>query len=82
MDQFVDNLLSPAIAAVAMAILTRTSIVLKHSLDKISPRYLKLVSRCSFSPFMVMFPQMLVVHFNTIFGFSVLTLISYSPALS
>ncbi|KAH3726232.1 hypothetical protein DPMN_052090 [Dreissena polymorpha] len=72
---------SLAIAAVAMAILIRTSVVLVPSLDRVA-LYFKLVTSSSFLPFMVMSAPMLFVLLTMIFDFSVLTFILYVPALS
>ncbi|KAH3870120.1 hypothetical protein DPMN_033302 [Dreissena polymorpha] len=51
MELLVYNLFSPAIAAVAMAILIRTSAVLVPSFDRVATKYLKeallLASLCS-----------------------------------
>ncbi|KAH3829749.1 hypothetical protein DPMN_102977 [Dreissena polymorpha] len=46
-----------------MAILIRTLAVLLPSLDRVKPKYLKLVTCSSFSPFMVMSVLVLVVLF-------------------
>ncbi|KAH3734580.1 hypothetical protein DPMN_041019 [Dreissena polymorpha] len=82
MELIVHNLFSLATAAVAMAILIRTSAVLIPFLDRIAPNYLKPVISSSFSLFMVMYALVLVVLFTIIFHFSVLTSIPYTLALS
>ncbi|KAH3833842.1 hypothetical protein DPMN_107158 [Dreissena polymorpha] len=76
MEMLVQNLFSLAIGAVGIAI--RTSAVLVPSLDRIAPRYLKLVTYSNFSSFMVMSVLVLVVLFTMIFDFSVLTSIPYT----
>ncbi|KAH3871037.1 hypothetical protein DPMN_034231 [Dreissena polymorpha] len=53
MELLVQNLVSLAIAAVAMANLIWTSAVLVPSFDRVEPKYLKLVTFYSFSQFMV-----------------------------
>ncbi|KAH3721482.1 hypothetical protein DPMN_064410 [Dreissena polymorpha] len=82
MKLLVHNLLSLAIAAVAMVILIRTSMALVPFLDRVAITYLKLITSSSFSPFMVMSVLLLVVLFTVIFDLSVLTSIPYVPALS
>ncbi|KAH3750731.1 hypothetical protein DPMN_185262 [Dreissena polymorpha] len=76
-----NNFLSIAIAAVAMAIIIRTSAVLVPYLERIAPNYLKLVTSFSFSPFIVMSALLFVMLFIMTFGFSVLTSIPYALAL-
>ncbi|KAH3778396.1 hypothetical protein DPMN_179853 [Dreissena polymorpha] len=44
MELLVCNLFSLAIPAVTIAILSRTSAVLKPSMDRVAPKYLKLVT--------------------------------------
>ncbi|KAH3725366.1 hypothetical protein DPMN_051199 [Dreissena polymorpha] len=50
MELLVHNLLSLAFAVVAMSILMRTSAVLVPSLDRVAPKYLKLVTSSGSSP--------------------------------
>ncbi|KAH3728111.1 hypothetical protein DPMN_054058 [Dreissena polymorpha] len=54
MEWLVNNLISLTNAAVAVAILIRTLAVLVQSLDRVAPKYLKLVTTSSFSPFIKM----------------------------
>ncbi|KAH3819300.1 hypothetical protein DPMN_121034 [Dreissena polymorpha] len=82
MELLVHNLLSRAIAAVAMTNCIQTSAELVPSLDRVASNYLKLVISSSFSPFMVMSPLVLVMLFTMIFDFSVLAYIPYIPDLS
>ncbi|KAH3812586.1 hypothetical protein DPMN_141022 [Dreissena polymorpha] len=81
MELLVNNLLSLVIDAVAVAILIRTSAVLVPSLDRVAPKYMKLITS-NFSSFMVLSALMLVVLFTMIFDFFVLTSFPYAPALS
>ncbi|KAH3843247.1 hypothetical protein DPMN_116758 [Dreissena polymorpha] len=82
MEQLVHNMHSLAIAAVAMAIFIRTSAALVPSLNRVAPKYLKLVTSSSFLLFMVMCALMLVMLFTMVFDFPLLTSIPYAPALS
>ena len=70
MAQLVFNL---AIAAVAVAIRLQISAVQLPSLDRVAPKYLKLVTSSSCSPFMVVLVLMLFVLFTMTLDFSVLT---------
>ncbi|KAH3860041.1 hypothetical protein DPMN_022934 [Dreissena polymorpha] len=76
------NLLSVAVAAVAMVFLIQTSAVLVPALERNSPKNVKLVTSASFSPFMVMSALVLFVLYTMIFDFSRLTSIQFAPALS
>ncbi|KAH3787524.1 hypothetical protein DPMN_165648 [Dreissena polymorpha] len=60
MELLVHNVLSLAIAAVAMAILFRSPAVLVPSLDKVFPRYYKVVTSASFLSLTVMSAPVLV----------------------
>ena len=66
------------IVAVAEAILMRISAEQVPSLHRVAPRCLKLVTSCSFWPFMLILALTLVV----LMVFSVLTFIPYALALS
>ena len=54
-------LFSPAIAAIAEAILMRTSTEQVPSMHRVAPRYLKLVTSCNIWPFMLISALMLFV---------------------
>ena len=73
---------SLAIAAIAEAILMRTSAVQVPSLHRVPPRYLKLVTSSNLWPFMLISALMLFVLLVMILLFSVLTSILYAVALS
>jgi hypothetical protein len=64
---------SLAIADVAVAILIWTSTVLVPSLDRVAPKYLKLVPSSSFSPFVVMSALVLFELFTMTLDFFILT---------
>ena len=66
-------LFSLAIAAVAEAILMRTSAEHVPSLHRVAPRYLKLITSSNFCPFMLIYALMLFVLLVMILFFSVLT---------
>ena len=75
-------LFSLAIAAIAEAILMRTSAEQVPSLHRVAPRYLKLVSSSNFLPFMLISTFMLFVLLVMILLFSGLTSIPCAVALS
>ena len=73
-------LVSFAIAAVAVAIMRISAVQVPF--DSVAPRYLKLVTSCKGSPFMVMLTPMLLVLFTMTLDFSVLTSIRMPWLLS
>ena len=75
-------LFSLAIAAIAEAILMRTSAEQVPSLHRIAPRYLKLVTSSNFWSFMVTSALKLFVLVVMVLLFSVLTSIPYAIVLS
>ena len=75
-------LFSLAVAAIAEAILTRTSAEQVSSLHRVAPRYLKLVTSSNFWPFLLISALMLFVLLVMILLFSVLTSFPYAVALS
>ena len=75
-------LFSLAIAAIAEAILNWTSAEQVPSLQRVAPRYLKLVTSSNFWPFMLISALMLFVLLVVILLFSVLTSILSVVALS
>ena len=81
MELLVHNLLSLAIAVVAMDICIRLSAVLVPSFDRIAPKYLKQVTSAGSSPFIVMYSLVLVVLFTIIVYLFVLTSILYALSL-
>ncbi|KAH3857951.1 hypothetical protein DPMN_100569 [Dreissena polymorpha] len=82
MELLVQNLLTLAIDVVGMLIIIPTSAVLIPSWDRATPKFLKLVTSFSLSPFKVMIALMLVLLFTMFFDLSVLTSILYVPAIS
>ena len=75
-------LFSLAFAAIAEAILMRTSAKQVPSLQRAAPRYSKLVTSYNFWPFMLIPALLLLVLLVMILLFSVLTPIPYAVALS
>ncbi|KAH3837941.1 hypothetical protein DPMN_111344 [Dreissena polymorpha] len=81
MELLVHKLLSLVIAAVAMAILIRNSAVLVPSLNRVAPKYMKLVTYSIFLLIIVM-SALLFVIFTIIFDFFVLTPYPFAPCFS
>ena len=75
-------LFSLAFAAVAEAILMRTSAEQVPPLDRVVPRYLKLVTSSNFWPFMMIYALMFFVLLVTILHFCMLIVTPYAVALS
>ena len=75
-------LFSLAIAAIAGAILMRTSAEQMPSLQRVAPRYLRLVTSSNSWSFMLISALMLYVLLVMILLFSVLTSFPYAVALS
>ena len=74
-------LFSLAIAAIAEAILMRTSAEQVLSLHKVAPRYLKMVTSSNFWPLVLISALMFFMLLIVILLFSVLTSIPYTVAL-
>ncbi|KAH3696980.1 hypothetical protein DPMN_084464 [Dreissena polymorpha] len=70
-----------AIAAVVIAILTRTSAVQVPSLERVAPKYFKLITSSSFSSFVVMSELVFFMLVIMIFDCSVLTFIPFAPSV-
>ena len=75
-------LFNPAVAAIAEAILMQISPEQVPFLQRVAPRYLKLVTSSNFWPFMLISALMLFVLLVMILLFSVLISIPYALALS
>ena len=75
-------LFSLTIAAIAEAILMRTSAKQESSLHRVAPSYFKLITVSNFRPIMLISALMLFVLLVMILLFSVLTSIPYAATLS